>query len=302
MTAASLALATCPVAVMPGQAQDESPQVHRAIESLEAMHNACRTARERVRARLYTIDVSPGWRLQRDEESSFRVDDRRNLSAMNGRVSLLLSGLETIAFEAGSPEAATALSQVHSRDIQLRVGFFLGFDEPMRPPCLIRNAHAVTVVRADLAYAELRDAQGRRIGRMQTDRLRAWGDDTNAFTVPGEGPRGVVSAVSLGNAVDPPSSWAQALGSRRIARTIGRCHRDGLSRNASREGQIMVRLNVETRSGSIRRADVSLSSVGDPVEAECVAQALGRASLQPAPRQWSARAVDLEVTVRVAAD
>ena len=55
---------------------------------------------------------------------------------------------------------------------------------------MVRSAHAVTIVRADLAFAEL-VSEGRALARTETDRLRAWLDDQEGLAVPGEGPRGV---------------------------------------------------------------------------------------------------------------
>ena len=41
------------------------------------------------------------------------------------------------------------------RGARLRLGFFIGFDEPDRTACLLRSRHAVTTVRMDVAYVEL---------------------------------------------------------------------------------------------------------------------------------------------------
>jgi hypothetical protein len=75
-----------------------------------------------------------------------------------------------------------------------------------------------------------------------------------------------------------------------------------VARGVPPDGQVVVRLNVETRSGRIRRADVAITSI-DPDESECIARALGTgASLPPGPTSWGADVVDLSVPVRLAAD
>ena len=84
---------------------------------------------------------------------------------------------------------------------------------------------------------------------------------------------------------------------------IARCHAEGVARGAAHEGRVVVRLNVETRTGRVRRADVALSSLGDTEEAECIARALGSSSsLGPGPSGWQADVVDLSVPVRLVTD
>jgi hypothetical protein len=74
-------------------------------------------------------------------------------------------------------------------------------------------------------------------------------------------------------------------------------------RGATEQGQVVVRLNIETRTGTIRRSDVALSSIGDNTEAECIAQAVGTGStLTPGPNTWQAEFVDLSVPVHLVAD
>src|SRR5690606_15665394 len=113
---------------------------------------------------LYVMEVEYRLGVHREDRGLLYVDTRRNLRAMEGRVSLLLSGLEAIAFEADA-ERASALREAARGGARLRVGFFLGFDEPSRQPCLVRGRHGVTIVRADLAYAELISAAGDRLAR-----------------------------------------------------------------------------------------------------------------------------------------
>ena len=245
---------------------------------------------------LYVMQVE--YRLGRYDEEDARlyVNTRRNLRALEGHVSLMLSGLEPIAFEVPDGEVS-ALRSAASRGAVLRVGFFLGFDDSTRQHCVVRSAHAVTIVRADLAFAEL-TADGRALARTETDRLRAWRDDQEGLAVPGEGPRGVVGAASFDNAQVPPEPWQRALEAPPVRARFGQCHAEGVARGAAQEGRVVVRLNVESRTGRIRRADVALSSLGDDEEATCVARALGAAQLGPGPSSW-AEVVDLSVPVRL---
>ena len=264
------------------------------LTEIAAVHEACERARASSASPLYVMQVE--YRLGRYDEEDARlyVNTRRNLRALEGHVSLLLSGLEPIAFEVPDGEVS-ALRGAASRGAVLRVGFFLGFDDSTRQHCVVRSAHAVTIVRADLAFAEL-TADGRALARTETDRLRAWLDDQEGLAVPGEGPRGVVGAASFDNAQAPPATWQRALEAAQAR--FGQCHAEGVARGAAPEGRVVVRLNVESRTGRIRRADVALSSLGDDEEATCVARALGAAQLGPAPSGW-AEVVDLSVPVRL---
>jgi hypothetical protein len=270
------------------------------LASIDAVHEACEAARENPRPRLYAIEVD--YRLGRyDEENGrLRVDTRRNLTALDGHVSVLIASFEEVAFEA-TPEQASTLREAARSGAKLRIGFFLGFDDPMRQPCLVRGAHAVTIVRADVAFAELVSGAGERIARTDGDRLRAWLDDARASRIEGDGPRGAVGTGSFDNAQAPPETWQRALQAQVVRTRIGQCHAEGIGRGASREGDVVVRLNIETRSGRIRRADVAISSLRDAPEAECIARALGGATIPPGPSGWP-EAVDLSVPVRVTAD
>ena len=150
-----------------------------AITSVEEMHRACRESRERTRPVLYAIELERfAFGAWLEDDGVLLVDTRRNLSAFDGRVSLLPAGLETIALQADQAAADRLRAATGTR---LRIGFFLGFDEPERDPCLVRSAAAVTIVRFELAYAELLDARGQSIARSDTDRLRAWADDAQAL-------------------------------------------------------------------------------------------------------------------------
>lgn len=281
------------------------PGIARADEelsTLSAVHEACESSGEQTRPRLYVMQVEYRLGMHRADRELLFVDTRRNLRTLEGHVSLLISGLEPIAFEADE-ERARALREAAGSGARLRVGFFLGFDEPSRQPCVVRGAHAVTIVRADLAYAELVTSGGEQLARVETDRLRAWLDDQGDLAIPGEGPRGAVGAASFDNAQPPPEAWQRALAAGPVRARIGQCHAEGTARGASPEGQVVIRMNIETRTGRVRRADVAISSLGDAEEAECIARALGTsAQLPAAPSSWQAEVVDLSVPVRVTSD
>ncbi len=270
----------------------------RLLTSIDEVHQVCEEARDRTTPELLVIEVEPGWSLSASE-SGPRIDGRRRLAAFDGHVSLHLTGFEPIPFEVPE-EIRGSLAQRVAQGARLRLGFFLGFDDRRRQPCLVRNAHAVTIVRADVAFAEILDGE-RRIARSEHDRLRAFNDDQETFAVPGQGPRGAVGDARFVNGAAAPASWQQALEAEPTRAQISQCHAEGLGRGAAPEGQVVVRLNVETRTGRVRRADVALSSVGDDGEAECIARAVGAgASLPPGPAEWRAEVVDLAVPVRLA--
>jgi len=268
------------------------------LDSLEAVHEACGSARDAGRARLFEIEVEGGWRFRTARDGVLVVDTGRNFRALDDRVSLLVPREEHLGFEVA--DGGEALRRAAGR---LRVGFFLAFDDRHRQPCLVRNRFAVTIVRADVAYLELVDGSGARLARTETDRLSAWQDAVEDLAIAGEGPRGAVGSARFGDGSAPPPTWQAALPDADTRARIGQCPAEGLQRGAAPDGQVVVRLNVETRTGRIRRADVALSSVGDDAEAECIARALGAtATLPPGPATWTAPVVDLSVPVRVVSD
>jgi hypothetical protein len=292
--------ALCALFAIPATASADG----RPLATLDAVHEACAEAREAVHPELYVLELDAGWRFapHRPRADELPVDTRRNLRALDGRVSVLLTGFEPVGFDADEAQAR-ALREAARAGTTLRIGFFLGFDEPRRAPCVVRNRHAVTIVRADLAFAELVSSAGERVARTETDRLRAWTDDREALAIPGEGPRGAVGEARFSNGTAAPASWQQALANPELRGAVAQCHAAGVQRGAAGDGQVVVRLNVETRTGRVRRADVALSSLGDDEEAECLARAVGRhAGLGPGPSSWQAEFVDLTVPLRLAAD
>jgi hypothetical protein len=270
------------------------------LSSLPAVHRACDSARQTPRPRLYDLEVEYRLGIYHEESGRLLVDTRRNLSAIDGRVSVLISGLERVGFDI-DPAQAEALREAARAGAHLHLGFFLGFDDPRRPACLVRGASGVTIVRADLAYVELVASGGERVARAESDRLRSWLDDQSAFEIPGDGPRGAVGTASFDNAQPPPEAWQRAIGAAAVRARLAQCHAEGVARGVPGEGQVVVRLNIESRTGRVRRADVAISSLGDDAEAECIARAVGGSQLAPGPAGWP-EAVDLSVPVRVTAD
>lgn len=272
----------------------------RPLDSIDDVHGACGTARERLRPHLYVIEVQDGWHFGALTGGALAVDTGRNFRALDGHVSVLIPRHEQLGFEVDA-EAAAHLREAADAGGRLRVGFFLGFDDRERQPCLVRNRHAVTIIRADVAYLELVASDGEPVARAETDRFRAWADDREELGIPGEGPRGAVGEAHFADGQSAPASWQRALGSRQVIARIARCHAEGVGRGASAEGQVVVRLNIDARTGRVRRADIALSSLGDGDETQCIARALG-ASLPPGPAGWRAAVVDLSVPVRLVTD
>lgn len=271
----------------------------RVLDSIEAVQDACNESRDSETAHLHVVEVESGWRFGGAHDGVLALDTGRNFRAFDGHVSLLVPREDRVGFTVDEADVA----RVRQANGRLRVGFFLGFDDRNRQPCLVRSRFAVTIVRAEVAFVELVDADGGRIARGETDRWRAWNDDREALAIAGEGPRGVVDSPRFTNGTAPPDSWLTALGNGGSRAAIAQCHTEGVARGAAREARVVVRLNVETRTGRVRRADVALSSLGDTAEAECIARAVGAgSSLPPGPNSWQAEVVDLAVPVRLVAD
>lgn len=272
------------------------------LTTIDEVHEACRAARDDRAPRLYAMTVEPGWRFEPARgDGIVAVDTRRNLSALDGKISLLPARLEpVIALEDDAGDRERAL-RAASEEAQLTLGFFLGLDEPDRMPCVVRNAHAVTIVRFDLAYVEVRSPDGP-VLRHETERYRAWDEDRARLAIPGEGPRGAVQTPRFSNGAPVPTRWVEALDSPELREGLSRCHAGGLARHANPEGHVVVRLTIDTRSGRIHEAEAAVSSIGDEEEADCVARAVrSGVRLPPGPGSWQALAVNLDVTVRLTA-
>jgi len=268
--AASLALLAVPGIV---RAVDRSPE---PVESGAEMRAACRAAVTEGPRTLHVVTLDD-WSFAPESgvyDDFLPIDTRRNLRVFGGEVELLPAGLEPIGFFA-SAERMAALRAVARRGGVLRIGFFLGFDNHHGTVCLVRPGVAVTTVRMDVAFVELLDAGGGVVARDDTERLRAWMDDVERDGVPGEGPRGAFGRATLASGPGGlPDDWQRAIerandGAGR--RALARCHRQGRARGAAREGRVVLRLDVDGRSGRVADAEVALSSVGDDQEAACIA-------------------------------
>lgn len=266
--------------------------------------NACAEASAGEHARLYSIVLDRGWRLGAVETelgddgsvtSSFApVDTRRNLRALRGSVELMPAGLETIGFVA-SEARRTELEAARTGGALLRVGFFLGFDDPERSACLVRGAHAVSLIRMDVAFVELLDAEGRVLAREDTDRYASWSDDRGRGAIPGSGPRALVGEATVGSS-RAPAGWQGALGA--VGSELGRCHAEGVERGADGDATVRVRVSVE-RSGHVAASTVEIANVGDVDELRCIERAFSAVTLPAGPPELPAR-VDVLVPVRLA--
>lgn len=297
LAAGSLAGASAPGSI--ARADDE-----RALTTLEDVHAACRDAEAYPARDLLTVEVQPGWSFGAlDEDGFLAIRARRSFRAVGARVELFAAHMETLGIVA-TPERAATLETERERGARLRLGFFIGFDEPDRTACLLRSRHAVTTVRMDVAYVELVARDGTVLAREDSDRYRAWRDDRERQDVPGSGPR-----AALGEATTPsgaaPEAWQQALTTAAqgaVGRALAQCHRDGVARGAEETARVIVRLRVDGRTGRVTESTPAISNLGDSDEGTCVAAALRGVTLSPGPGEWGGRTIDLDVPVRLAAD
>jgi hypothetical protein len=267
---------------------------------------ACDAARAGEHDRLLSIVVDPGWRFRSLETefaedgtvaaSALPVDTRRNLRALRGRVEVMPAGLETIGFVA-SESRAVELEAARVGGARLRIGFFLGFDDPGRSACLVRGSRAISLVRMDVAFLELLDVEGRVLARQDTDRFTSWSDDRGRDVLPGSGPRAVVgeATISTGRL---PANWQGTLSGPELGAALGRCHEAGVGRGADGDASVRVRLTVE-RAGRVVASTVELANVGDEEELRCIEGAVGALSLPGGPAELPAR-VDVLVPIRLA--
>lgn len=145
----------------------------RLLTSLADVHDACE-ARSGEPA-LWAIDVDAPLALALRDDA-IAVDASQPLMALGGQVKLVSPVAEDVALTARGTYRDDLVRALAAGG-HLRVGFFLGFDDPGRTRCLVRPPQATTVVRAELAFAEVRDVGGRVLARDDYDRLRAWADD-----------------------------------------------------------------------------------------------------------------------------
>jgi len=286
------------------------PSVARAdgvtVRTIADLHRACRESEEPGPRQLYIVTIpSRGWAFGAylDADQFLPVDLRRNLRAFRGSAEIFPSRLESVGFVANARRVADLRRACHG-GAQLRVGFLLAFDDQERRACLVRPAAGVTTVRADIAFVELIDARGRIVARDDTDRLRAWREEQEEDAVPGSGPRGAIgSATVAGAGTAVPAPWQEALtsaGRGAIGRAIATCHTAGVSRGADPDGQVVVHLRVDGRSGQVRASEVELSTIGDATDAACIARAFMSGVTFPPDSRGGL--VELSVPVRLAAD
>ena len=292
LAALVVTLAVVTVAVAPARADD------LPLPDLDAVHAACRASEGGDNAELYSVLIDAPWRFGSVDEEFLPVDTGRNLRALSGSVQLLPSRMEEIGFLASDERAAT-LEAARTQGAALRVGFFLGFDDPERSSCLVRPRAAVTMVRMDVAFLELVGADGAVIAREDTERYRSWHDDAERTRVPGEGPRARVEPASIGG-TPAPDVWQRAIATAAagpLGIALGQCHRDGITRGASAEATIRVRLTVEGRTGRVTESGVEIANVGDTAEIECIETALEHVELPAAPGELASRTVELVVPI-----
>ncbi len=268
------------------------------LPDLDAVYAACRASEGGANAELYSVLVDGPWRFGSADDEFLPVDTDRNLRAFSGSVQLLPSRMEEIGFVASDARAAT-LEAARTEGAALRVGFFLGFDDPERSSCLVRPRAAVTMVRMDVAFLELVGPDGSVIAREDTERYRSWHDDAERTVIPGTGPRARVEIATISGA-PAPDGWQRAIATASagtLGTALATCHRDGIVRGAEAEATIRVRLTVEGRSGRVTASGVQITNVGDTDEIECIETALGRLELGAGPAELGSRTVDVVVPI-----
>lgn len=288
------------VSLTSGRASAQQATPLRTLDDLKA---ACRGSAEEGRRRLYAVELS-NFQLGAYDAAAgeVEVDAEHNLRLFGGAAEIFTSALEPIAFTAGA-ERATELRRVAGQGATLRLGFFLGFDNPARRACLIRPAAGVTTARIDLAFVELVSADGHVLARQDTDRLRAWADDEERDGVPGHGPRAALGEASPIGAGAISSAWEQGLAranTGRLLRDLGRCHAAAVQRGAPGSAEVILRITLEGASGRVVESEVELSSLGDAEGSACVGRVVqSRLRLHADP---SLRRLTLRLPVRLRAD
>jgi hypothetical protein len=279
----------------------------RALTELAELHAACRSAQQDGPRALYALTLEPrgyDFAPYDAEDGVLWVDTRRNLRALGGSAQVFPTGFERVGFD-GSAERARLLREARARGARLRVGFFLGFDERDGTLCLLRPAMGVTTAKIDLAYVELVDTDGSVLARQETERLRAYLDDPERQSIPGEGPRGSFEAPAVVSGGRPlPASWRASLvgaPSGDLGPRITRCYEAALGRGAERDARVLLRLSVDPETGRVARSDVELTTLGDTEGARCVARALADGLSLPAA-QGASGPVELRLPVRLVAD
>jgi hypothetical protein len=272
------------------------------IDSLEIMHEACSGAGTASRPGLWVVQVDAGdYSLDAydSEERFLEVDTRHNLRVLGGRARIFPAHLEPLGFPVGPSEAA-ALDHEVRRGAALRVGFFLGFDDPRRRACLVAPAGGVTQVRFEMAFIELRDSEGELVSRTEGDRLHAWSDDTGDV-VPGQGPRGAIQAPQPIEGTLPAGlgSNLQRANAGRLGRDLARCQEQAAERGAEGSAQVLLRVTFDPRTGRVAEATVELSTLRDAAGAECVASAVRARVRTPTRSSAEALVVRLPVLLRI---
>lgn len=292
----AFALAGALLGVLPLAQSAEAQDQH--LEALPAIHDACAHAEAGENDALYSVMLDGPTQLEviaGDEEGEviFAVTGMRNLRAFDGRVQFVPSHLERVGFIAGA-ERAQALEVARARGVRVRLGFFLGFDEPERRACLVRPPQSVTAVRADIAFVEMIDADGSVLAREDTDRLRAWNDDPARQRQ--DDAAGVVVGPPTAN-ITLPEPWTRAFRTAGITRALLACHAAGMEREASDEAMAQVRMRVDARTGRIEDAVVEVGNVADEAANVCIVAALREATLPAIGGE--ARIVEVRIPVRL---
>lgn len=238
----------------------------RSLDTLSAVHDACRDAEGEGTRELYTLSIArfrferPDPDRDRDAPGRLSVDTSRNLRALRGAVEVYSAEFEPIRFATRGDREEELRTEGHT----LRVGFFLGFDGEGQS-CVVRAAAGVTTVRMDLAFAELLDAEGRVLAREDTERLRAWAQD-----------REEQAPVLVGTPSVRQGDVAIHRATESVRAAIAACHAEAVGRGRPADAHLNARLTVN--EGRVSRSEVELSSLRDRRASQCIANALAAMS------------------------
>lgn len=292
----SLALVVAALVSLPNLVHADEPG-EQALDSLDAVHDACRIADGDPGRELYAMAIEADWQFGAlDGSGALRILPHRNFRALAGRVELIPSRMEPVVVEA-TPRRVDELEVARSRGARLYLGFFLGFDEPERRACIARSRFAVTTLRADIAYVELRGPDGAVLAREDTSRLVSWREQREEARFLGEPARAVIEEPSS-NAGTLPDLWKRqirAASDGPVGRALEQCYGAAERQGITASARVVVMARMDARSGLTLETSIALSDIPDGETVECVRGAFRALAVTPI---GEGRPIELLVPVR----
>lgn len=270
------------------------------IENPGRMRAICRAETLPGPRQLYVIELpANAYRLSSfdAEEGLLPIDTRRNLRLFRGAVELFASGLEPIAF-ALPAEEASRVREAQKGGARLRLGFFLGYDAPSARACMVRPAAGVTIVRMDLAYAEIVTSGGDVVARRETARLTDWRNDPERPSGGVEGPHAIVGPAIVPTGFDGWRREIAELAKGQLGEELTRCHAAAVANGSSARGRVSFRASMGASTGAPRQVSVELSTV-ESAASSCMIDAL-RTRLKLTAAPGPERNVEVRVPVWLA--